>query len=329
MKASVVITYRPTLEEKKAFYENLGETAQLVFLEEVPKSSRKKHLNNAEVLVSRSFSRKEISSRELDLIRSVKFVQLIFSGADNVPFDKLPSETLVASNKGAFADPVAEHVLALTLALAKRLFVKHIALSKGDFDESGLNRKLKGAICGIIGLGENGKAVASRMRAVGMKIYGINRKGQTGIDVDFIGTPENLKKVLTESDIVVLTVPLTRSTRGMIGTRELKWMKPDAILINVARGDVVDQKALHQHLQRSPKFSVGIDTWWSEPASHGSFHINFPFFKFPNLIGSPHNADHVPGMMLDATQKALRNIHNYLLGKKVHGILPRKDYPPS
>jgi phosphoglycerate dehydrogenase-like enzyme len=103
-------------------------------------------------------------------------------------------------------------------------------------------------------------------------------------------------------------------------------MKAEAILINVGRGDVINQKALYDHLKSHPKFRAGIDTWWSEPADRGGFELDFPFFELPNIIGSPHCADHVPQSMPRATRRALENVRRFLLGNNIRGVLDRNDY---
>ena len=253
-------------------------------------------------------------------------IQLIYAGADNIPFAHLPDDIILASNAGAFAKPIAEHVLALTLALAKNLFPKYKLLCDGRFNRSGFNREIRGGVCGVIGFGGNGREISKTMLAMGMKVYGINRSGKTEATVDFMGTVRDMKKVLQAADVVVVTTPLTRETRNMMGKKELGWMKPDAILINVGRGDVIDQQALYEHLQSNPDFRAGIDTWWSEPAGQETFNLDYPFFDLPNIIGSPHVADHVPQSMPNATRLALGNVRNYLMGNKVRGILNRDDY---
>ena len=135
-----------------------------------------------------------------------------------------------------------------------------------------------------------------------------------------------MKMVFKASDVVVVTTPLTRTTRDLIGKKELEWMKEDAILINVGRGDVINQKALYDHLKSHTEFRAGIDTWWSEPEEPGTFKLEYPFFELPNIIGSPHCADHVPGAMSHAIRSALENVKNFLLGKEIRGVLDRKDY---
>ena len=111
----------------------------------------------------------------------------------------------------------------------------------GDVDRTGFNQEIRGGVCGIVGLGGNGREIARTMQAMGMRIYGINRRGKTDMPIDFIGPIEDLPEVLKKADVVVVTTPLTRETRDMISKRELDWMKKNAILINVGRGDVIDQ----------------------------------------------------------------------------------------
>ena len=103
-------------------------------------------------------------------------------------------------------------------------------------------------------------------------------------------------------------------------------MKRDAILINVGRGDVINQKALYKHLKAHPDFYAGIDTWWSEPAGKEPFKLDYPFFELPNIIGSPHIADHVPHSIPNATRRALENVRNFLMGNELRGVQNRADY---
>jgi len=320
-QSNIIVIYDPKNDEKKMYEEVLGSMAPITFLNDIASEKKGLVLKAANIIVSESFSESEIQKDEIKQVANLRFVQLIFAGADNVPFDLIPESVPVACNQGAFAGPVAEHTLALALALAKSLIHKHTLLSRGKFDQTGLNKTLKGGVCGIIGLGGNGKAVANLMRAVGLQVYGVNRRGQTDVAVDYIGPVTSIQKVLVESDIIVLTVPLNRHTRNLIGPSELKLMKSDAILINVARGDIVNQKALYEHMTANPEFRAGIDTWWSEPASHGTFRVEYPFFDLPNFLGSPHNADIVPHAMLTATRQALKNVKRYLQGDKVRGLL--------
>jgi phosphoglycerate dehydrogenase-like enzyme len=326
MQKNIVVTYPAQDFEKRIYLEIPSDLGAVHYLADKAKSERAELLRAADVLVALSFSQKEISRKEIAGLNPVGFIQLVFAGADKVPFALIPAKMVLASNVGAFAQPIAEHVLALTLALAKNIVPRYLLLRAGQFDPTGLNRQLSGGICGIVGFGGNGQEIAKIMQAVGLKVYGINRRGKTDVPIEFVGTVADMQKVLEASDVLVVTTPLTRETRNLIGKKELAWMKKNAILINVGRGEVIHQKALYDHLAAHPDFRAGIDTWWSEPGSPGKFSLEYPFFELPNLIGSPHIADHVPGSRPHATRRALENVKNFLMGEKIQGLVDRKDY---
>ena len=243
-----------------------------------------------------------------------------------MPFADLPSHIIVASNPGAYAAPMAEHVMAMTLALAKRLLIENQKLRNGEFDQFTPNRSLAGMTAGILGFGGIGRATARLMRAFGMKIYAINHSGTSPEPTEFMGTLGDLEHVLRASDVVVISLPLTRATKGLIGKDELAWMKPDAILVNVARGAILDEEALYNHVKSHPAFLVGIDAWWIEPLLHGTFRMEYPFLELPNVLGSPHNSGVVPGVLMGASRQAVDNIQRFLKGEQVVGLVRREDY---
>ena len=326
MNNNVLVTYEPDDTEVKLFPKILGEVANINYLARASEKKRHEFLKLADVIVALSFSERELDFREISYFQNLRFIQLVYAGADNLPFHLIPEDIILASNVGAFAKPIAEHVLALVLALAKNIIPNYRGLCVGKFDRTGLNQELRGGVCAIIGFGGNGKAIARAMQAMGMQIFGINRSGTTDAPVEFIGKVSDLKKALEISAVVVVTTPLNRETRDLIGEKELEWMQKDAILINVGRGDVINQKALYDHLKTHPDFRAGIDTWWSEPADRENLELDYPFFDLPNIIGSPHCADHVPRSMPGATRKALENVKCFLLGNPIRGVMDRNDY---
>src|SRR2546429_2066588 len=324
-KQNIVVTYNASPEQKALLLEVLGSLATLTFLNEIQSAQREQTLERADVLLSWNFPR-EILPHEYPRLQHVKFIQLISAGADHLPFAELPSQIIVASNPGAYATPMAEHVMAMTLALAKRLLIEHQKLKNGEFDQFTPNRMLSGMTAGILGFGGIGRATAHLMRAFGTRIYALNQSGKSSEPLDFIGTLHDLEHVLRASDVVVVSLPLTRATRGLIGKEELAWMKPDAILVNVARGAILDEEALYSHLKSHPTFMAGIDAWWTEPFIHGTFRMEYPFLDLPNVLGSPHNSAVVSNVILDATRQAAANVKRFLKGEKVLWIARREDY---
>jgi glycerate dehydrogenase len=324
-KQNIVVTYNASDEEQARFHEVLGSEASLTFLGAISSAHREQALKQATILLSWNFPR-EILPQDYPSLGQVAFIQLVTAGADHMPFADLPPRILIASNPGAYAAPMAEHVMAMTLVLAKRLLAEHQKLRSGQFDDSTLNRSLSGMTVGIIGFGGAGRATARLMRAFGMRIYAINTSGKSSESVEFIGTLHDVEQVLRKSDVMVITLPLTRATRGLIGKKELAWMKPDAILVNVARGALLDEEALYTHLKNHPTFLAGIDTWWEEPLRGGPFRMRYPFLELPNVLGSPHNSALVSHVIGGAAKQAAENVKRFFKGEEAIGIVRREDY---
>lgn len=320
----LVVTFDPGEEGRAMLERTFAGSASLAFLTDIAEAERASELSAADVLLSWTPAR-ELGPEEFEQLGGARFMQLLSAGADQVPFAKLPPDLEVASNVGAYAGPMAEHVLAMTLALAKRLRIEHEKLGRGVFDQGAQNRYLRGATCGILGFGGIGQAVARLMRAFGMKVHAINRSGESREPVGFAGTLDDLEYVLRHSDVVVVTLPLSETTRGLIGGRELGWMKSDAILINVARGEIISEEALFEHLRTHPDFMAGIDAWWVEPLHHGEFRVNHPFLELPNVLGSPHNSALAPGAIAEGLRRAAENLLRRLNGEQVSGIVRPED----
>lgn len=321
----VVVSYRADEDHVKIMTGVLGDDAATVFLRRFPESERAALVAGAEALLSWHPGR-ELPEGALAQAPDLKFIQLLSAGADSVDFRTIPEQVTLAGNVGAYARPMAEHVLALTLALARRLPQRHVALARGEFNQAAPLATLDGATCAILGFGGIGTATAALMRPFGARIHAINSSGRTSEPVEFAGTLADLDQVLAAADVLVISLPLTNRTRGLIGARELALMKPTAILVNVARGAIVDERALYQHLIANPQFSAGIDAWWQEPTRDSPFRTGYRFFDLPNLIGSPHNSGVVPGVLVAAAGKAAENVRRFLRGEPATGVMRRDDY---
>jgi phosphoglycerate dehydrogenase-like enzyme len=320
----LVVTFAATDAQRAIISEALGAIAEIRYLADLKPTERQDVLRCADVLLARNTA-KELLSEELPLLQKTRLIQFLSAGLDYIPLHQLPPQIPLASNAGAYAEPMAEHALAMALAAAKRLLTEHQNLSRGGFNQFTPNKMLAGGICGIFGFGGIGIATARLMRCVGMRIYAMNRRGVTDEAVDWIGKPDRLAELMAASDVLVIGAPLTRATRGVIGSKELSLMKDDAILINLARGEIMDEIALYDHLQAKPRFTACLDAWWIEPVRHGEFRMNRPFLELPNVIASPHNSASVPTAADAALRCALANCRRALMGETPLHLVPAEE----
>ncbi len=321
----VAVSYPVDDEFARITSEVLGADATLVFTHDLDDAGRAQALRRAEALLAWELP-KEIPAGALRQSPRLRMIQLLSAGVDAVDFSAVPESLTVASNAGAYAGAVAEHAVAMVLSLAKHLPQRHSALAAGRFDKWAPSLTLDGATCAIVGFGGIGSAIARLMRAFGARIYAVNRTGRSSEAAKYVTTLTELDQVLAAADVVVISLPLTLVTRGLIARHEFAMMRPAAIFVNVARGPIVDQEALYEHLRTHPEFSAGIDTWWGEPRGDEPFRTDYPFLELPNVIGSPHNSSIVPGTMLSGARTAAENVQRYLRGQTVKGVVRRADY---
>ena len=304
---------RPLVEAR------LGGLAQIRFLGDVPAPQRASALAAADVLFCLRPQMELGTDWPTD--PAWRFVQFMSAGVDHIDLSKFPPTAQLACNAGGFSEPMAEHILAMALALSKKLLYNHHRMQQGVFDQLSDTGTLRGKTAAILGFGGIGQATADLMRLLGMRIHAVNRSGRSDHPADFVGRLDDLETVLRAADVVVICLPLTPGTVGLIGARELAWLKPDAMLINVARGEIIDQQALYEFLVVHPQASAGIDAWWVEPFRHGEFRMDYPFLDLPNVIGSPHNSPRAPGGGKVSAERACDNIARYLRGERPHGLL--------
>ena len=316
----LAITFKPTDAERGIVSEVVSDIAESRYLTDLDESGRQDILSRADVVLARNTG-KELRPEELPLVGKARLVQFLSAGLDHIPLSQLPGNVPIGKNAGAYAEPMAEHVLAMALAAAKRLLIEHGNLLRGEFNQFTPNKMLRGRICGIFGFGGIGAATARLMRGVGMPIHAINRQGATDEKVDWIGTPDRLDELVAAADVLLISAPLTSATQRAIARRQLSLMKHDAILINVARGEIVDEDALYERLKAEPRFTACLDAWWIEPVRHGEFRMNRPFLQLPNVIGSPHNSASVADSSALALRHGLANCRRALMGETPLNLL--------
>jgi D-3-phosphoglycerate dehydrogenase len=237
-----------------------------------------------------------LSSKVAKAAEKLKLIQKTGAGVDAIPFHVLKEDVFVANTSGANPVPLAEGAVALILALAKQIVQRHNRFKSGNM-ERGQGVELRGKKAGIIGLGHIGLEVSRLLQAFQMKILALKRHPtqalKTKLGLDFLGGPNDLDYLLNESDFVIVTAALTPETRGIIGERELRLMKPTSYIVNVARAAIIQEKALYEALKEGRIAGAGLDVWWPphwwdtrwNPSGETP---SYPFWNFPNVIATPH-----------------------------------------
>jgi D-3-phosphoglycerate dehydrogenase len=242
-----------------------------------------------------------VSAAVIEAGGGVKVIAKVGAGVDNIDLAAATRRGIpVCNTPGANAESVADHVLALMLALARGLLRLDAIARAGRGWEPWppfLGEELGGKVLGIVGLGRAGQAVVRRARAFGMECRAFDAHADRLPPAALDGVVlTSLDELLAGADYVSLHVPLSEATRGLIGARELALMKPSAVLINTARGPVVDEDALAQALRDGAIRGAGIDVFGLEPVGDS------PLLGLDNVVLSPH----VAGMTAEATALARR-----------------------
>ena len=249
---------------------------------------------------------------------SLRWIQAISAGVDRLDPRVMERITLTNGN-GVGAEPIAEHVICHLLMLA-RCAPEYFRRQMGHRWERGLQaREIGGMTMGVVGMGAIGGAIARRGRALGLRVLAIRRSvsGRRPDEIaDEVCPPTDLPYLLAESDVVVLATPLTPETRGLIGERELRAMKPGSYLINIARGGVVDEPALIRALQDGHLGGAGLDVFAQEPLPAES-----PLWDLPNVIVTPHVAASSERYMSRVEDLICDNLRRYLDGRPLRNVV--------
>lgn len=248
-----------------------------------------------------------------DAAKSLKWYQAINAGLERMERAGLLRRGFaVTSGAGIASVAIAEWILGTMVMLAKDLhgYVRQQGERRWESRRSG---ELHGKTVGIVGLGEIGRETSRRCRAFGMRVVATRRTVQPGAhdpDCDELVPYAQLGRLLEVSDYVVLSLPLTTETHGVVGARELALMKPSAFLVNVSRGDVVDQDALIAALKEGLIAGAALDVTSPEPLPAES-----ELWAFPQVILTPHMSGNVEGYGHKAAGVFIANLRRYVAGE--------------
>lgn len=252
---------------------------------------------------------------------NLKLVQLLSAGYDKANVDAARRAGVpVANNGGANSVAVSEHALLLMLAVSRQLATLHRSVINGHWRGEVTPRvhELRGKTLGIVGLGTIGKKTARLAAAFGMHLtyYDIARLPEE--QEDALGVRFRLlRELLRDSDVVTLHTPLTASTHHLIGAPELELMRSDAILVNTARGPIVDEVALHRALAEGVIAGAGLDVFDQEPPP-----VDNPLFQLDNVVLTPHLAGPTFESNIARVRNAFDNVQRVARGDQPLWVIP-------
>ena len=289
---------------------------------EMSEEEVKKIISEAYIVLGDYTFKQKITADILSAARNLKFIQQPSVGYQHINVDACTARGIkVANTAGANTISVAEHTIAWGLCLLKNMFHAHTSTKSGKWEQMSIKpAELKGKVWGIVGFGRIGQAVAQRLKPFGLSriIYHDTYRPEPSVEQALGVEYTEMTTILSQSDIISLHAPLTDATRTMINEDALNSMKPSAYLINVARAELVDEKALAEAIMKRKIAGAGIDVFSEEPVNMDNPLLGV---ESERLLFSPHIAgvtDEAAGRIINM---AAANIARVLKGEKPESLV--------
>jgi glyoxylate reductase len=279
----------------------------------IPKNILQKKVTDCDGIIS--LLTDQIDSHLIDQMPNCKVIANYAVGYNNIDIEHAKRKNIVVTNTpNVLTESTADLTIALVLACARRLYeaeqIVRLQKYKGWKPKMLLGVELKGKIFGILGVGRIGSAVAARAYSFGTKIIYYDSHNNFDIENGFYAKKVTLNTLLSKSDFISLHLPLNKNTHHLLNKERLSLMKPTAILVNTARGEIIDESFLLRMLKKNKIRSVGFDVYENEPA------ISKELLKMNNVVLLPHIGSATEEARNGMAELAARNVINVLKGKK-------------
>lgn len=279
-------------------------------------------IGDAEVAFSSLVSREQFAAA-----RRLRWIHSSAAGIGSMLFpESIASPVVITNSRGTSAVTIAEHVVAVTLALLRQLPLAwrrqtETVWAQNELSQPAMIRTLKGARVLVVGLGAIGGEVARLAAAFGANVVGVRRRldarGVPGVDL--VIPPGRLLHAVTHADVVVVAAPQTAGTRHLIGAAELAAMKPDAVLVNISRGKLIDEEALARSLASGRLRGAALDVFEHEPLDPSS-----PLWRDPRVLITPHVSGIHDRYWPDAAALFADNLRRFVSGQPLRNVVDKQ-----
>lgn len=256
------------------------------------------------------------------LAAQCRWMHSLWTGVDNIMSPEVQASPIPLTNgRGVFRVSLAEWTIGAMLHFAYKMR-RMIRQQEAGAWETFTTEELAGRTLGIIGYGEIGRAAAGRAKAFGMRVLALRRRPELSSGdplVDQVFDHAHLNDLIAASDYVMIAAPLTPETRGLVGAAQIAAMKPNAVVINVGRGAVMDEAALVDALENNRIRGAALDVFAVEPLPAGH-----AFWRLENVLLSPHTADHVQDFVHLAVECFLDNMQRFRSGLPLENIVDKR-----
>lgn len=262
-----------------------------------------------------------LSDEQITRAGRLRWWQLTSAGAARQA-QNTPDHVLLTCARGVHSIPMAEHVLAMMLALSRGLVEDVQAAPGKQWKHPATRIELLGATCLILGLGDVGREVAQRTRAMGMRVLAVKRHvdpGQTVEHVDELADAAGLDRLLPQADHIVVTLPGVPGTQHTLSAERIARLRKGAYIYNVGRGMTIDEMALIEALRSGRLAGAGLDVFETEPLPPDS-----PLWMLPNVILSPHASAGTPRTGERLAAMFIEQLKRYVAGEPVENVVDRK-----
>ncbi|GAA4536867.1 2-hydroxyacid dehydrogenase [Pseudonocardia xishanensis] len=261
---------------------------------------------------------------------ALRLVHAAGAGVDGIDVAALPTGTVVA-NTFHHEDSIAEHVVAATILLRRGFLTQDAALRRDEWASPAYDAgvpwrdSLGAATIGFVGFGHIGARTWDRFRAFGARGVAVTRRGDVDAaarGLEWSGTTDDLGTLLDRADVVVVSAPLTPETTGLIGVAELARMKRSAILVNVGRGPLVEEKALYEALRDGDIAGAAIDVWYGYPATGATAAPSeLPFRDLPTVLMTPHSSGLTRQTFMGRAADIAANVRRLAAGEQLVNVV--------